>query len=1777
MEFPPSPASYVWDIAKTYTTRSEVCPCDRYHTVEIYDRKVRTMSEHHVTVSGLVRKDGPSTSDGFGGKRFSPKKCPHDIDDHVVVKMTSDQWTHVVAKSSYFIVVHAQMIEGCLDTTCGGAGILASSCARAKSSNDSALTSFELFSGGFSGWTHVIRRLQELGYKFHHRISLDYDLDCSEMYCKSHGFRHVIGPQDFDWGNEAIPDNLFVVSDICDYGWCHLLADESFDLATESPPCPAWSLATACPGLLRSEGRLSVHCLGLINLVRPRAFVLEMVASMKSHEHWPLIRQFVQWMRFTIRSSATLNLSEIFPQHRERLILICTKDDFEHSPHRCLPWPAVQRQTMETFMNLMSLSSPWLEDTVIRPEVLAMYMDPGMIPKSVQSRKASAKKTRRDVEAYRLKYPQSVFGCILANYSYGHLLPEHSLRNFGLFGSILALPEGLRFMSLPEVVIAQGGLVDMWLPKDHRKAMRMLGNCIATPHALVGIVNTMCFLRDDIIGVEGQELMITALAGRFTAFNLRFQPSMDGWHLTKDDESCLPTLQMHATYKVTLRSPMDARCFFAEREVLLTEAIALLTGDSMPGELSFLPGGILEHKVALPNLMDVSDEPIFLFANVPSALRISKDRFSTLENQGKCICVLTKRGIFLLRRDQGMTIQDVVTVISHHCDIACTHLVGCFRERHMMQTLCPDAVVGRDIESACDDVRVLDYISISVNDHDFSFRASHDALKEFSELLVSTGLDETMQAFGWMFVVNAMDILDTQVNTIHLMQKPGCFSITHDEMSFCIALHLFLLRIKSWETLGRDPTVRCRIKLWHAWIWDSMVDKAIRMERFNEEWNKIAKLFGISRPWRYVINNRTINPEWPLGGFFENMDDGSEVLTVHMLLGVKGGGPVKLRSAEQLADDGNLSNLAEFEAQNFGPALSFVLQKVVDANKARQAYDISTFLELQASFREGFFVINGDYSLLQKFLQLMKDSSIEKVLDYCGWVVVCRFVQILDPTIASIMFVKKPLASAVSMEFLRAMLRSSLIFLGLPAAVVRSDNTVFTKVKLWNVVIFHDFWDRNQPLQDLIDAWDQASSILNDIIPVRLVGPGGNMNQDFPLRYFTKCSADGMTIATINYVVGLRGGGPADGIAPNEQKDAVKQRNSLASFLLAEGTDLKECTRFVDSLIKSAGPSAFAMVLSQKPASKKWEGLLHLANTMHVKPPDVTSRRQKMQKKMLGKFAGPNRISEEDIRVDALALQPGCVRNADGTECLQATKVSPNSSGIVMMRYSEAKPWIVAQEVISQDELVVAVVGPCGENSESCQKAQIPVMHGDDPLIIQVCLHNLGAKMVTLQYDEHDMIPEMESQVICLTAYKEEIETEVWSKLIRSPVRMMSQLLFGDQNDVSFLTPPWGRSFQLDGKRTDPDHASTVQFHGRIAKEHLRRVLRSSGTAGIYITPKGEDRKISGDFRIVWLQQSPVDLMISVSKCSNHLGIVRSARGSLHNRGIRFEKNDFAGAFTLLRPDDSLPNLVAANFHFKVQPVPVGSTAEQVQAWITARGWNAKPVKALTGNAWLCASETRFPETFAQWNNKSVLIKWIEPKENRAPIVLAGEMVKKPRNLSMPLGGADLQSNADDPWKNWIANQGGTGLQSSSHAKAPVSNLPGPLNGRKIEAPIEDRFSKHSAEIQDMRDKTDREITAMKENMQKLEKSIHDHGVQLQANNDQCKHEFATIRAETQSQLGNMANMFHDSLQKALAGHDKQMSSQFDEIKLLLSAKSTSSPVPKRAKQNARDSDDSSL
>jgi hypothetical protein len=74
-----------------------------------------------------------------------------------------------------------------------------------------------------------------------------------------------------------------------------------------------------------------------------------------------------------------------------------------------------------------------------------------------------------------------------------------------------------------------------------------------------------------------------------------------------------------------------------------------------------------------------------------------------------------------------------------------------------------------------------------------------------------------------------------------LVKRPSALAIPQDELAYRLAIHLFLTKIRSWTTVGDEPAIRCRIKLWHAWVWDSLVDPTVTLDLFDEQWKRLRK------------------------------------------------------------------------------------------------------------------------------------------------------------------------------------------------------------------------------------------------------------------------------------------------------------------------------------------------------------------------------------------------------------------------------------------------------------------------------------------------------------------------------------------------------------------------------------------------------------------------------------------------------------------------------------------------------------------------------------------------------------------------------------------------------------------------------------------------------------------------------------------------------------------------------------------------------------------------
>ena len=1778
-----SPFLHTLDVTKKYACSDHICPCSKFHTCHVERYGQVTMSSSQVVVNVRVLREGIAHQAGFGPMTFGMRRCVHDIDLFFRVKMSMNQWDHVCSKNMDFVIFQGVLKGSEIDVRSKPSGVLAAPGNRTRTGDTDEFMTCEWFAGGFSGWSHALRRLCQLGYKFVHKIALDNDSIAAEAYIKTHRFQNMCGPDSFEWDEEELPSHLFIQGDARVGCWHHLLGETAFDVMLLSPPCPAFSMASSWQGLMKDDGRLTLEVWGMANLLKPKIMAMEMVAGMRNHEHWKLIRDVIEWSGYSIRSSSVINLLEQAPQNRERLLVIATLDGVEFFPHRIVPWPAVVRPTLETFDYILKLDEPWLSQVKLDAFTLSVYMDPAMLPRSVNQRNQRTKKTKLDVEQYRIKFIQGTFGCVMSNYGFGHLLPQVSLNTFGLYGTLFASAEELRFLAVPEIAMLMAPLMPIWIPDDQRSAVRLIGNGISCQHALIVLVNCLGLLTD-MSGVEAQELFCEAMKSRLTASCIKIEKKMSGFLLSRDEDSCRPTMMMHETCLVTVRSPTDAFQFRAESGVCIADALKTLTGDSMPNIIYLLPGGKLESRVSLPNCFKADDVDVFLYAEVPSALRVHPSAFQLSENMGSCIAVLTAKGTVVLKRDHGLTVADVLMTMNHSMEIRCTFLTGLLGDKHHDERLCPNVVLGRDYLSESDNLQMFDYIRISVNESDVTFHAGHQALKQLLELFQTTALDEVMAAVGWFFAIDAEAFAYDDIKCIRLIRKPAALAVTPDEAVYCLAVQLFLIRIKNSAKMGRNPSIACSIKMWNSLIWEGSVDSNFTLDTVDRSWEMIAGWFNIRKPWRYVVNGRSINPEWPVGSFADH-ESGQSHVKIFMLLGLQGGAPADLRSVDEThssENSGMMGHMADFESNSFSAALTHALQKFVDGERTMKHFDISNLLEINVGFLDGLMCFTGTFDKLKTLIDMMIKTGIEKILAFCGWMLACHFTSIVEPVEAQVILFRKPLIPAVSEDFVKALLRATLICVGIPTFQDLAEEAVLTRIKLHNVVVYHGQLPRNMPLQEIIDVWDQASTVVDHEAVVRLVSHTGvTVNPDFAIRHYTRCGPDDTTMATFSFVRAMHGGGPSDAKISNKHDLHVKQRNSLATFLIQQGADIHECIQCIDKLLLGAGVEGIASIMDMKNAGKKMEAIVKLANALNITMPNLVSKIDKAKKKVALKYHEQAKNVMHDLPIESLMLQPGYLRNEDESESTQLHKVTPNTSGVVLSRYDEAKEWLNNGSIISQDEFSLIVVGRClHECKEECQPIQMPVLLNKEPLVVSGCLHHLGAKRASVNVDEQCDIPVADTQVLALTAYKDEFSEETWNLLLKSPVKHMVQALSKEVGEITMLSPPWGRSFHRAAKKCDPLVATSVQIHIRIAKTEMKRTIKASGRSGIYCTPKTEDRKIVKDFMIVWLNQTQVEFAVSLSKVDNHCGVIRGSKGESFSRGIRFEKADYLQAFAILRPDDKLPQIVTANFHFKIAPTPLGSTQEQVQAWLNAQEWDARPLKSLSGNCWLCASETRFETVFSQWNGCPILVKWLEDRKESSPVVLAGMFQSHSNARTQETPKMALASNAngtlvDDPWSTWITNKGGTGLSLSSRASGnvPIPNIP----ARKLESPIEDRFARHDGALQDLRNHTDKELEAMKESISRIEKQADMQAKQMQNNADQTCAEFKSLRAETANQLQAMSTMFAESLKTTLASQEVQLSSQFAELKEMIKTRAGgatgSSPPQKKTKVNGQEND----
>ena len=354
-----------------------------------------------------------------------------------------------------------------------------------------ALRMAEIFCGGFCGWTQAAYCLREGGVPVKTSWLLDSDPELIEPIKIAHPeVKVTFGPGDFDVLHD-IEDTLFLRADFNDGWWHRVWAGRTPDLLAASPPCQPWSTAGHQGGLQCPDGGLFLSLASVAGMSAVPVICIEEVRGFACHPDSKYVLAAWKDSGYQLVFQEVKNLSEVLPTHRPRLLMIflheqtarCNPATFQVASWQPVPRPVLCSSKCYFKAQPDALLNPCL----LTDEVKSKYLDVWYLPPSCN---------HLDPFKFRVHQIHSRAPCFLAQYHYQHQLSDHLLETKGLLGGLLETPKGIRFYSAPEIATCHGVVGQALFPLPDRTTMRILGNSIGVPHAVLALAHCLQGFHD---------------------------------------------------------------------------------------------------------------------------------------------------------------------------------------------------------------------------------------------------------------------------------------------------------------------------------------------------------------------------------------------------------------------------------------------------------------------------------------------------------------------------------------------------------------------------------------------------------------------------------------------------------------------------------------------------------------------------------------------------------------------------------------------------------------------------------------------------------------------------------------------------------------------------------------------------------------------------------------------------------------------------------------------------------------------------------------------------------------------------------------------------------------------------------------------------------------------------------------------------------------------------------------------------------------------------------
>ena len=237
-------------------------------------------------------------------------------------------------------------------------------------------------------------------------------------------------------------------------------------------------------------------------------------------------------------------------------------------------------------------------------------------------------------------------------------------------------------------------------------------------------------------------------------------------------------------------------------------------------------------------------------------------------------------------------------------------------------------------------------------------------------------------------------------------------------------------------------------------------------------------------------------------------------------------------------------------------------------------------------------------------------------------------------------------------------------------------------------------------------------------------------------------------------------------------------------------------------------------------------------------------------------------------------------------------------------------------------------------------------------------------------------------------------------------------------------TSPWRMARNRSMRCITSGEMSTTS---KVLNTQLDSFLCSSGTAGIFINPCGNDGEPANDYKVVWTEDMELNKVLAIAKSLQEVfGVVRGRTGF----GYRVKTKDYINSRKKLEPGwarEELKYNIITKVKYLMTPLPLDVDKAMLQKILSQMCWAALPLRQKSQSTWLVGAESFWGKLVlvTEENGKSA------NKGRDTPILAAPNAIRRALDKQIRHG------HPHQPWETRSSASASSTLTHSSLQPAP--------------------------------------------------------------------------------------------------------------------------------------------